>query len=382
MKRDEIRKLVGGYATGTLSDAERKELFAAALDDQKLFDALADEEALRELLDDPAYRRELSAALADTDASLGEKLRAWWKRPLPLALAGAVVTLAVALVVVLQPEQPATEVAMTRNPDAPASEPTARWESAAPPEEAGVGSREGGATEGAEPEPAMALMSRRDRAAERDEEEREAPGRQAPPREGASAAPTPEASGEVGEHKAGQSLADADESRVRAKEEAEQRRARALAVSAEAQRRTPTAVAVPAPASPLAFGLRSAIGLTVTVERRSPEGTFVEVRSGTRVDPTAVLRLRVHAPEAGYVYVREQSSDGAWRLIFTGEAQPGTALHAPPAGGLAPHPSGAERRLEVVFSPDPLPVDALESGVVLPFDESLERIDVLIEYTQ
>lgn len=59
MRQEEVRKLLGGYATGTLTDAERDMLFAAALEDQSLFDTLAKEEALRELLSDPATRQEL-----------------------------------------------------------------------------------------------------------------------------------------------------------------------------------------------------------------------------------------------------------------------------------------------------------------------------------
>jgi len=50
VRPDEIRRLLGGYATGTLTDDERTLLFSAALEDQSLFDALADEEALREFV--------------------------------------------------------------------------------------------------------------------------------------------------------------------------------------------------------------------------------------------------------------------------------------------------------------------------------------------
>jgi len=46
----DLEKLLGGYATSTLTEQERKALFEAALDDQQLFNALADEEALKELL--------------------------------------------------------------------------------------------------------------------------------------------------------------------------------------------------------------------------------------------------------------------------------------------------------------------------------------------
>ena len=57
MSPQEIEKLLGGYATDTLTEEERSTLFAAALDNQALFDALADEQALRDLLQDlPAAR--------------------------------------------------------------------------------------------------------------------------------------------------------------------------------------------------------------------------------------------------------------------------------------------------------------------------------------
>src|ERR1700676_4671247 len=92
MSPDEIRKLLGGYATGTLTDAERKALFAAALDDQELFDELGREQSLKELLDLPGARTRLAAALAPPSAP-----PAWWKKPLPWALAG---TLGAGLLVV------------------------------------------------------------------------------------------------------------------------------------------------------------------------------------------------------------------------------------------------------------------------------------------
>ena len=52
MRPEDIRKLLGGYATGTLTAEERQALFEAALDDQALFDALAKEQPLRDLLDE------------------------------------------------------------------------------------------------------------------------------------------------------------------------------------------------------------------------------------------------------------------------------------------------------------------------------------------
>ncbi|MEZ5352753.1 MAG: hypothetical protein R2762_08975 [Bryobacteraceae bacterium] len=89
MNRDQAQLLLGGYATGTLTEAERKLLFEASLDDQQLFDALADEEALRELLADPEARRRLAAVLARPRADERESPMvgwlAWLWRPIPVA---------------------------------------------------------------------------------------------------------------------------------------------------------------------------------------------------------------------------------------------------------------------------------------------------------
>ena len=63
MAKLDYEKLLGGYATGALTEAECQALFEAALHDQALFDALADEQALKELLDDPENRRRLIATL-------------------------------------------------------------------------------------------------------------------------------------------------------------------------------------------------------------------------------------------------------------------------------------------------------------------------------
>lgn len=95
MPREDLEKLLGGFATNTLTEEERKALFEAALTDQALFNALADEQALKELLDDPRARRQLLA-------SLEAKTRAkqWFQQSWSWALAGslAAAVLAVTLV--------------------------------------------------------------------------------------------------------------------------------------------------------------------------------------------------------------------------------------------------------------------------------------------
>ncbi len=85
MNRSEAEQLLGGHATGTLTEAEQRQLFAAALEHQELFDALADQEGLRELLADPAARAQLLSALAPGTP----KVVPFWRRPGLLAAAAS-----------------------------------------------------------------------------------------------------------------------------------------------------------------------------------------------------------------------------------------------------------------------------------------------------
>ena len=78
---DDVRKLLGGYATGTLTEAERQQLFSAALEDQALFEALADEQALAELLEDPSARATLLNAVENPGFSLTRVFGEWFSRP-------------------------------------------------------------------------------------------------------------------------------------------------------------------------------------------------------------------------------------------------------------------------------------------------------------
>ena len=73
MNDADLKHLLGGYATNTLTPGERDRLFAAALEDQELFNALADEQALKEMLDDPESRGYLKEALAETPALTQER---------------------------------------------------------------------------------------------------------------------------------------------------------------------------------------------------------------------------------------------------------------------------------------------------------------------
>jgi len=123
MNREDVRKLMGGYATGTLSEAEREALFAAALDDQELFDSLMKEEALREVLEDPGAKAQLLAALEKPAAQ-----PAWWSwRPLIGAVAMAGIALTAVAIWRANREKPAqvivAEIAKQTAPPAPVPPP-------------------------------------------------------------------------------------------------------------------------------------------------------------------------------------------------------------------------------------------------------------------
>ncbi len=97
MPREDLEKLLGGFATNTLTEEERKALFEAALTDQALFNALADEQALKELLDDPRSRQQLLASL---EAKVQAKR--WFPQPWSWALAGSLAAAVLAVTLVMR----------------------------------------------------------------------------------------------------------------------------------------------------------------------------------------------------------------------------------------------------------------------------------------
>jgi hypothetical protein len=100
MTNEEIRKLLGGYATNTLTDAERKVLFEAALDDQELFNAMQEEQALKDLLADPVAREQVREALEKPAA--GKNAGGWWSQWWAWGSVAGAVAAAVVIVAVIR----------------------------------------------------------------------------------------------------------------------------------------------------------------------------------------------------------------------------------------------------------------------------------------
>jgi hypothetical protein len=128
MTNDEIRKLLGGYATNTLTEDERKALFEAALDDQELFDALHQEQALKDLLADPVSREQIRQAL---EKSPVKAHAAWWSRWWTWAGAASAVAAAVLIVAVTRTHAPETkqQYAALEAPQPAAVQPVEKVES-------------------------------------------------------------------------------------------------------------------------------------------------------------------------------------------------------------------------------------------------------------
>jgi len=130
MLREDLEKLLGGFATNTLTEEERKALFEAALTDQALFNALADEQALKELLDDPRSRQQLLVSL-----EAKAQAKRWFPQPWSWALAGSLAAAVLAVTLVMreagvpppvQPKRPEASKQQASEPQSGGSAPPAQ----------------------------------------------------------------------------------------------------------------------------------------------------------------------------------------------------------------------------------------------------------------
>ena len=137
MEKSDLEKLLGGYATNTLTHEERQALFDAALHDQTLFNTLADEQALKELLENPQHRQQLLRALQQSQpqsqpqagANWLSQVLAWTQQSSNIAIAGSVVVALLAFTFVVRliddvgPVPSSLESKREVKPPAPVSKP-------------------------------------------------------------------------------------------------------------------------------------------------------------------------------------------------------------------------------------------------------------------
>ncbi|HUS05910.1 MAG TPA: hypothetical protein VMZ52_06435 [Bryobacteraceae bacterium] len=282
----EIRSLLGGYATGTLTPAEQQALYAAALEDDQLFAALSDEHALRELLEDPAARGKLLAALEKRPLSIWTILR----RPGSLALIGTAAVIAVAVgITTLRPAH--NEFAQVRVNSLPAAAPA--MEAAPAPEPKEVSKSVAASTAA----PAMKSGNRPLSAALR------APVSQpeeAPATAQVAAPPPAITSGAVAE--AAKFASAADLSKV--------------AVS-------------------------NAASLRYSLLQQAPTGAYVPVALGSSFQDEDMLRLKVESSEEGTLQLRQGAA-----TLFTGSIPGGVPTVIPQEGAIQPKAGS----LRLVFS--------------------------------
>lgn len=317
MKPEDVNRLLGGYAAGTLTPEEREALCRAALTDQALFDAMADEEALRELLAEPAARAQLLRDLRESPEPRSRRLPAWlrWK-PATLALAGSAAALVLVVGVVRYARQePAAPKLVAQLP-----QPMAQ----APP-----------------PAPRIA---------------QEAPARMASgkPRRAPAALPAAPPAPEKGQAEA--------ETAAPAMLESEKK-----LVAPSLQKVEAALASSPQPASRLCVVLK-----------KSADGVWREPPPGEAFRAGEEVRLRVHPVENGLVKVSVR--DGATTTILTPPAgivvKAGEPLMVPPTGALELAGTSGEKNVRVSFQPALLApaaggIDMVRSRAV----ESREAVD-------
>lgn len=360
MKPDEIRRLLGGYATGTLTEEERKALFEAALEDQKLFDALAEEETLRDLLSDESFRSELASALEQKRLTLGERLASLWRRPLPLAVAGGLAAAAVAVVLIYQvnrPPEQIAEIALARK-TAP-EELRETWrESAAPlpaPPAAPSPEKKVSSQELPQAAPPAPMETGGQKPREKEEVQaqlaKDQPAEQPVMRSVKPAGEVPPSSPEK------QTASSPARAKRAAAEAAAGERVRADVVE------TPSAAALRdirvgtiAVSGRAEAGAEQTPAIPVRVERRQPDGSIEETGTEQPLGRDDVVRIAVRAPVSGQLYLLEMPPSEGSRLIFSSPVVKGTEYRVPTRPPAEPGP----RKYLLVFSEAPLPLSAFQ----------------------
>jgi hypothetical protein len=334
MKREDIEKLLGGYAAGTLTPAEREALFAAALEDQQLFETLAGEEPLRELLQDPAARGQLLA-------SLDKAPEPWYYRPVHPALIFAATAGIVLGVVVIKfwPQRQAAPLSVVATAPKPQPEKSLLPSDLRPFIVPGYVSqaRKPPATLPAEEPPVLAQAI------------------PPPPPPAATPAPPPPAltdaltviagaqsPGQAGGAPRDQGAREEALATVQTQNKAENAAVPAPPPAARARALAPAFQVVEARPS-VNFGLR------YSILKKQPDGTFAEVDPQQELDRKDEVMIRLQSNDSGYLYVLQRDAQDRWQPFVSDRIQPSVPYTIPRSGSLRASGSGP-LELFVTFS--------------------------------
>jgi hypothetical protein len=321
MSRDEIQKLLGGYATDTLSEAERRALFAAALEDQDLFDALAEEQALRDVLLDPAARQQVIEALGPAREPFAARLWRGLRQPAVLAMAGGLAVLLIVAGIVLRPARhaarPEAMVADAITPTPPTVAPPA-----AIPPSAALRKKMESRVVGRNPKLPARLPADRALATAQPAAESAASPVPEPVPPPAAPVPPPLSGGVIG------GVAGTP-----------------AGVSEAKERMLP---ATPAPAPVLRFGAaagqaiaggrfaktvpKAAVQYSLLV--KGADGAYSPVPAGAVFHAGDAVRVQINPGEGGYAYLLQREGSGGWKLVASQQVEKGQRYELPPTGGL------------------------------------------------
>ena len=310
MSGEDIRKLLGGYATGTLSADEQKALFEAALHDEKLFAALADEHALREMLGDPGNRAALLRALAP-------QTRGWgWRWMVPMGIAVGLVVITSVIFVFQRPASRSTfETAKVVPNVAPNGVPIVVQPALQPEVQAAqrASAPESSTERRQVMERAPAAVSRRDVREEAKPVALSTPFRDVPAP--ATAPPAPAAM----------------ELRSAKKDSAEVKSETGIVAGSGGVDRLFTGQGVPGK-------------VQYTILKRGADGQFKPVDAGSTFQPSDAVRLNVEADEAGFLLVSQKEPA---KMLFQGAVRKQVPVTIPATGWLDLSNRGA---LRIMFS--------------------------------
>src|SRR5258708_3460800 len=309
MTNEEIRKLLGGYATNTLTDAERKVLFEAALDNQELFNAMQEEQALKDLLSDPVSREQVRQALATPAPA--RRAAAWWSQWWAWGGAASAVVASILIVTIIKwnPGQPQRqEVAATPVMKRAEQQPAPLTKEAAP---------------ASKPEPARAKTFRKSPPAVGPSQRKDevtlavqAPPPPPAPAQERESAPTQSvaSAGAPGSQNVGHSQNSQVPQNAPTQNSLEQVQVSPAVSGFRDAGPRGTAMAQ------LATGLGGRIGtgpLRFSLMKRDPNGDFVPIpATNPDLKKGDTVQLRVVPVLAGYITLSQLDRSGTWRRVF------------------------------------------------------------------